>query len=216
MHAAGSAELNASRLRSSFPNYFGRPFNGLLEPILYDGMEILQKNEAFKKIDGEMKFSHVQVFVRQDGILYSGEWANHGRVSGLCFKQYTSTLLETVNPQHLNRVAFVSSSRELVKEHMKLGLKGIFTAIKHLHSLGIVHNDINPANIMLDKDGRLVLNDFDSCRYIRESLSNTGTKRTHQWHDPSVDLSLEKNDLDDFRELNIWLDESLTEGFLFE
>jgi serine/threonine protein kinase len=258
-------------------------------------MEILQKNEAFKRIDGNMKFSYVQVFAQQDGILYSGKWANRldtpkrlddlqelkqistedrgpevnitwsavyvktpsllayangnlekqisrevetceilrknphpniaiyygymetrGRVSGLCFKRYTSTLLETVNPQHLNKVAFVSNSRELVKEHMKHGLQGILAAIKHLHSLGIVHNDINPANIMLDEDGTLILNDFDSCRYIGESLRNTGAKRTHQWHDPSVDVSLEKNDLDAFEELNVWLKGSVTEEFLFE
>ncbi|KAJ5883675.1 uncharacterized protein N7473_010561 [Penicillium subrubescens] len=139
-------------------------------------MEILQKGEAFKRIDGNMKFSYVQVFAQQDGMLYSGKCVNrldmpktlddlqelkqistedrgpevnttwlavyvktpsllayangnpekqisrevetceilrknphlntaiyygymetHGRVSGLCFKRYTSTLLETVN-----------------------------------------------------------------------------------------------------------------------
>ena len=27
-------------------------------------------------IDGKMKFSYVQTFVRQDGILYSGKWMN--------------------------------------------------------------------------------------------------------------------------------------------
>lgn len=45
---------------------------------------------------------------------------------------------------------------------MKSGLEGILAAIKHLHSLGTVHNDINPANIMLDEDDTLNLIDFDS------------------------------------------------------
>lgn len=31
-------------------------------------------------------------------------------------------------------------------------LEGIENGIRHLHSLGPVHNDINPSNIMLDKD----------------------------------------------------------------
>ncbi|KAJ5728599.1 uncharacterized protein N7483_003107 [Penicillium malachiteum] len=136
-------------------------------------MEIIQKTESFKRIDGKIKFSYVQIFIRQDGILYSGKWTNrfnppttgprviatwtiyiqapdltiyvktpsllaytdedlesqitreieaceilrrnphsniathYGyqetdyRVSGLCFKKYTTTLLEAVNPQRL-------------------------------------------------------------------------------------------------------------------
>ena len=258
-------------------------------------MEIIQKNEAFKKIDGKMQFSYVHIFIRQDGILYSGKWSNrfetpktlediqesrqiptedrgpevkptwsavyiktpsllsyaknniekqvaleveaceilrknphpniatyygysekNGRVSGLCFKRYKCTLLEAVNPQRLNKVAFRSSGRELVKEDMKSGLDEIMDAITHLHSLGLVHNDINPANIMLDGDGGLVLIDFDSCRYIGESLRDTGTKRTHNWHDPSAEVSLGKNDLDAFRELQIWLAGSVDEEFHFE
>ena len=258
-------------------------------------MEIVQKNEAFKRIDGKMKFSYIQIFVRQGGKLYSGKWTNRldlpktlddlqavkqiptedrgpevnttwsavyvktpsllayvdenleeqitreietcetfrknphpniavyygcketrGRVSGLCFKQYTSTLLEAVNPQRVGKVAFLSSARDLVEENMKCGLDGILAAIQHLHSLGIVHNDINPANIMLDEDGTLILIDFDSCRYVGESLRNTGTKRTHHWHDPTVDISLEKNDLDAFKDLQVWLTGSVDDGFVFE
>lgn len=258
-------------------------------------MEVVQKSQAFKRIDGKMRFSYVQVFVQQDGILYSGKWSNrldspktlddlqevkqistenrgpevndtwsavymktpsllayadanldkqitrevetceilrknphpniaiyygciesHGRVSGLCFKRYTSTLLEAVNPQYLGKVAFLSSGRELVRENMETRLEGVLAAIKHLHSLRIVHNDINPANIMLDEDGTLILIDFDSCRYIGESLRITGTKRTHPWHDPVVEISLEKNDLDAFKDLQIWLTGSSDEDFNFK
>lgn len=39
-------------------------------------MEIVQKNEAFKRIDGEMRFSYVQIFARRGGILYTGKWPN--------------------------------------------------------------------------------------------------------------------------------------------
>ena len=64
---------------------------------------------------------------------------------------------------------------ELVTEGMKTGLQDLLAAIKHLHSLGLVHNDINPANIMLDQEGTLILIDFDSCRNIGESLRSTET-----------------------------------------
>lgn len=257
-------------------------------------MEIIQKNEAFKRIDGKMRFSYVQIFARRDGVLYSGKWSNrhespntleelqelkqiptedrgpeiktvwsavfvktpnllayvdgnlekrisreveaceilrkkphpniatyygynesHGRVSGLCFKRYKSTLLEAVNPQRLNKAAFLSSRRELVTDCMKIGLQGLLDAIKHLHSLGLVHNDINPANIMLDEEGTLILIDFDSCGYIGESLRSTETKRTQHWHDPTVDISIEKNDFDAFKDLQTWLTGSTAEDFIF-
>lgn len=38
-----------------------------------------------------------------------------------------------------------------------------------LHSLGLVHDDINPKNIMLDDDGHAIIIDFDSC-------ASSGTK----------------------------------------
>ncbi|KAK6814583.1 hypothetical protein RU639_009524 [Aspergillus parasiticus] len=215
------------------------------------------------------------IFVRQDGILYSGKWANRldsprtlndlqevkqiptedrcPEVNPTCkslaklkhakfFARIPIRILRPImairrltveslgyvsrdmRPHYLKRsildasakVAFLSSARERVKENMKSRLEGILAAIKHLHSLGLVHNDINSANIMLDEDGTLILIDFDSCRYIRESLSSTETKRTRHWHDPSVDISLEKNDLDALKDLQIWLTGSVDDDFLFE
>ncbi|KAG6245556.1 hypothetical protein E4U23_005282 [Claviceps purpurea] len=43
-----------------------------------------------------------------------------------------------------------------------LCLEGIERDVRHLHSLGIVHNDISPANIMFDELDRPVIIDFDS------------------------------------------------------
>ncbi|CCE30705.1 uncharacterized protein CPUR_04554 [Claviceps purpurea 20.1] len=41
-------------------------------------------------------------------------------------------------------------------------LEGIERGIRHLHSLGVIHNDIKPNNIMLDELDRPVIIDFDS------------------------------------------------------
>ncbi|KAJ6027024.1 kinase-like protein [Penicillium canescens] len=147
--------------------------------------------------------------------IYYGYEESHGRVAGVCYKRYTSILLEAVNPGRLDKRRFASSGRELVTDKTISSLEGVLDGIQHLHSISIVHNDINPANIMFDKDGTLVLIDFDSCRYIGESLSSTKTKRTHQWHDPSVDVSLEKNNLDAFQELRIWLIGSADDNYNF-
>lgn len=145
---------------------------------------------------------------------YYGCHETHGRVSALCLKRYKSTLPELVNPRRLNKVPSLESGRELVKENMKLD--GILVGIKHLHSHGLVHNDLNPANIMLDEDHELVLIDLESCRRSGELLQATETKRTHHWHDNSVDTSLEKNDLDAFKDLQIWLHGSTNEEFVFD
>lgn len=163
-----------------------------------EGCEILKKNP------------HSNVAV------YYGCQVTRGRVSGLVFKKYTSTLGEKVNPGHLNKRMFRSSARELVEDSTRATLDGILEGIRHLHSLGLVHNDINPANIMFDGDGTLVLNDFDSCRRIGESLLGTGAGRTHEWHDEDVEVALVKNDLDAFQELKTWLVGSLDDEFLFD
>jgi serine/threonine protein kinase len=148
---------------------------------------------------------------------YRGCLETRGRVSGLCFKRYASTLADKVNPEHLNKSAFLLSGRPLVEDAMmKAQLDGILAGIQHLHSLGLVHNDITPANIMLDEDdGTWVITDFDSCRRVGEGLRDTGTKRTYGWHDPAVAVSSEKNDLDAFSELRTWLFGSSADGFLF-
>ena len=53
-------------------------------------------------------------------------------------------------------------------------LEDIKAALTFLHRLGLVHDDVNPRNIMIDEDGRGILIDFDSCRPIG-SKSKGGT-----------------------------------------
>lgn len=247
-------------------------------------MKAVQSNEAFKRIDGCMRFSYVNYYVQQDGALYRGKWKDRhqtpqtldqldeiqqiqtedrgpvidstwslthvnkpslesylnpdlegqlrreitvcellrqhqhpniaayygcqetrGRVSGLCLKRYRTMLLEKYMPQSLNKGDFPSTRDGVVDVNTaRAYLEDILTGIQHLHKLGLVHNDINPANIMLDEDGTVILIDFDSCRRVGEPLGETHTKRTHQWHDPRVDIALENNDLDAWEELKTW------------
>jgi serine/threonine protein kinase len=88
------------------------------------------------------------------------------------------------------------------------------SAIRHLHSHGLVHNDITPANIMLDANSSWVLIDFDSCRRIGESLD--GVKRTYGWHDPAVTTTTEQNDWDALAELKVWLLGTSINDFIFK
>jgi serine/threonine protein kinase len=89
--------------------------------------------------------------------IYYGYEESHGRVAGVCYRRYTSTLLEAVNLGRLDKRRFASSGLELVTDKTISSLERVLDGIQHLHSLGIVHNDINPANIMFDKTAPLFL-----------------------------------------------------------
>jgi serine/threonine protein kinase len=181
----------------SASNYYYVKTPGLLDYI-EDGLEE-QISREVEACEITMKNPHPNLAA------YYGCVDTRGRVSGICLKRYQTTLLERLNPQYLNKRAFVSSGRPLVYESLASDLDGILAAIHHLHSLGIVHNDINPANIMLDESGSLVLVDFDSCRFVGEPLAETRTRRTRGWHDSEAKTSLPENDLDAFAELKTWL-----------
>jgi serine/threonine protein kinase len=121
--------------------------------------------------------------------LYAGCGVTNGRVSGLYFKKYTSTLAQRVNPHHANKEFFLTMDRRLSagddnESVTKACLDGILAGVRHLHSLGIVHNDITPSNIMFEEDGTPII-DFGSCRKIGESMKKVGT--TYGWSDDSVE-----------------------------
>lgn len=55
-------------------------------------------------------------------------------------------------------------------------LNGIEARVQHLHKLGLVHNDINPADIMIDAKNVPRIIDFDSCQRLGQQLgSKSGT-----------------------------------------
>ena len=67
----------------------------------------------------------------------------------------------------------------------------IENGIAHLHSLGLVHNDLNPANIMFSEDDIPEIIDFDSCRREGENLLKAGTPG---WSDESAIVADRAND----------------------
>ena len=131
---------------------------------------------------------------------YFGCQVSSGRVTGLCFKRYKNTLMQEVNPNNLMKRTS-RSTRQTAKDYSNL-LAGIESGIRHLHSLGLVHNDINPSNIMLDGDQAVII-DFGSCRPVGESLQDVG--RTYEWYDETVEQSIPENDLRALEEIRIWL-----------
>lgn len=98
---------------------------------------------------------------------YHGCIVDGSQIRGLCFKKYTKTLWDRlqVTSEPLDHKAVLSA---------------IQAGIEHIHSLGLAHNDINPANIMFDSDNNAIIVDFDSCLEIGDDLIKHGT---HGWCD---------------------------------
>ncbi|KAG6072846.1 hypothetical protein E4U15_006738 [Claviceps sp. LM218 group G6] len=79
---------------------------------------------------------------------YRGCVVEDGRITGICLAKNKMTLFERMEvgtPFDKDRC-----------------LDGIERGIRHLHSLGIVHNDLKPDNVMFDELDRPVIIDFDS------------------------------------------------------
>ncbi|KAK4866235.1 hypothetical protein LT330_008576 [Penicillium expansum] len=170
-----------------------------------------QPNEIAESILAEAKVCELLMQNSHPNIaIYHGCQVSGDRITGLCFKKYSHTLMKEVNPGSLMKRQ-ARSTRETRKDYSGV-LDGIESGIRHLHSLGLVHNDINPSNIMFDGD-ELVIIDFGSCRPIGDSIEGSGG--TYEWCDQKVQLSLPGNDLNALEEIRIWLGDD-SRDFQFE
>lgn len=143
---------------------------------------------------------------------YLGCQVRDDRIVGICFTKYGDSLMRRVNPNSRMKRPFQYCERPL--KNRDDFLKGIEKGILHLHDLGLIHNDINPANILFDSDDAPIIIDFDSCRSVGQSLEGIG--RTYEWNDESVQISLPSNDLDALKEIQEWLSDSDIKTFQFK
>ena len=134
---------------------------------------------------------------------YYGCLVQDGRVTGICFKRYPRTLMAYVNPAALNKEEFMKTNSDARARAATRYLTGIAEGIKEIHKYGLVHNDINPENIMIDEQDNPIIIDFDSCLPTNSSLEKT--KRTFGWYDSRVDKAKEENDWRSWKEMETWL-----------
>ncbi|KAL9129213.1 MAG: hypothetical protein Q9217_002282 [Psora testacea] len=110
---------------------------------------------------------------------YLGCISDGGLIKGLCFVRYEETLSDRLR----------DPKRPL---NLSECLKGVKDGLDHLHSLGLNHNDINPRNIMLNKQDVPVIIDFDSYQWEGDIPLGTGTPG---WTDGArITRSERKND----------------------
>lgn len=117
-------------------------------------------------------------------VQYLGCEVDDGRITGICLKNYPSSLTEKlVDCDITQRTRYY---------------EGVERGVRHLHQLGLVHNDLNPRNIMMDGETPVII-DFDSCLPTGEKL---GLKRgTPGWQMEDVEWAREENDLYSLKKL---------------
>ncbi|CAJ2503377.1 Uu.00g107710.m01.CDS01 [Anthostomella pinea] len=109
---------------------------------------------------------------------YLGCIVKAGRIRGLGFAKYPTAL-----SQLLEEKTRFDKSRCLL---------GVEAGVRHMHELGLVHNDLNPSNIMMDGD-RPVIIDFDSCKQEGDELGSKAG--TYGWTPDGESRSRRENDL---------------------
>ncbi|KAJ4126993.1 hypothetical protein NW768_008614 [Fusarium equiseti] len=113
-----------------------------------------------------------------------------GRIIGLMYGRYAVTLLDRVKSK-------IPINAAKCMQDIKDGLA-------HLHNLGYAHNDLSPANIMLDSNDNAVIIDFDSCTVEGGQLSKLGPPG---WARPVEEMTVatRENDFYSLRKIEAWL-----------
>jgi serine/threonine protein kinase len=204
-----STLIPAAQVHPVFPQHFARVPDCLLAQDHLKEPRLLLFEPSCPTYRGELLLQEATIWEtlvqspHPNIVKYHGCQVLDGRTTGLCFDRCDDTLMSRVNPGHFGKRHFNISERPL--KYVKSLLEGIERALNHLHSLGLVHNDINPANIMFasEDDETPIIIHFCSCRTIGCSLQDVG--RTPERYDPGVLTSLPSNDTDALNEIAEWL-----------
>jgi serine/threonine protein kinase len=131
-------------------------------------------------------------------VRYRGCLIKRGRIVGLVLDRYPITLQHRLekSTQHFNVENCMSK---------------ITSAVCHLHSLGLAHNDLTPMNIMIDGCDDPIIIDYGSCRPFGRTLVTAGTPG---WIDEDFTISAQEHDKNALDKIRRWLEKltGVTQG----
>lgn len=82
------------------------------------------------------------------------------------YKDRTIIIEEYINGTTLQKM--ITAAGRIDEKRVKDIIVQICDGLEFLHSLGIVHRDINPNNIIITRDGVVKIIDFDISRFVKE------------------------------------------------
>jgi serine/threonine protein kinase len=120
---------------------------------------------------------------------YFGCVVKDGRITQICLKRYQCSLADY-------------AERSLSQQQRRDIHEGVVAAVKHLHGLGLAHNDVCPHNVCVDDQGRPAIVDFDSCLPFGEKLLKGVAADAYGGHQ----VSAKENDLQGLEDFKYFLD----------
>lgn len=126
--------------------------------FMYGSFWTHERPTYFKQLQQEISaYERLRLHPHPNIAVFYGSVVEDGLITGLALRRYSKTLEELLEEEavsHDQRMAY---------------LKDVENAMTHLHSLGLVHGDIDPVNVMLDDTcNSAVLVDFDCCLPVGE------------------------------------------------
>eukprot|EP00754_Rhynchopus_humris_P012576 Rhum_TRINITY_DN14297_c19_g1::Rhum_TRINITY_DN14297_c19_g1_i1::g.78782::m.78782 len=67
----------------------------------------------------------------------------------------------------------IQQHRRVFEMMIRRTMRDALDGLMYLHSVGVIHRDIKPHNLLLDSDGRVKVADFGCCKDIQEKFSAT-------------------------------------------
>ena len=133
---------------------------------------------AIKSVSPNTKTNDTCATYREIQALSVAEHPNIVKLHEVVTSQFSINIVMEFIPYNLANVI----SQNQISESLAKGIMvQLFRGLAHLHSLGIIHRDIKPQNMLVTKNGILKICDLGLCRLLSERSSNQDIDDNHAW-----------------------------------